>query len=313
MIQTFWGSATVRPWLEWTVRAYPRAQSWPHLPSRTSRAYFKGTSTTFRTSSASLAYHPARAQGWWPWCFAAECLWGGIAEVRGRPGNTSHGARTAASGPGREPSSSRSRWDYMASRPPRSAPTRGNQEAPFVPLGTGPYRAEGGFASWGPWEGGLWLCGLPRPLRNRRHARGASRVAFLRRLGAAAPGRHSRWPGRPVPRASGGRFPEWGGALCRPRPRWSHGERISVPSFRASSPFGRSSVRSCDRSGHGRPWLASLWPGDGSGWRRGGFWYGRARSLAWFCRCPRRRLGNSARGSSWRGAVLEVRSLFVAL
>ena len=28
--------------------------------------------------------------------------------------------------------------------------------------------------------------------RNRRHARGASRVAFLRRLVAAAPGRHSR-------------------------------------------------------------------------------------------------------------------------
>ena len=52
IIQTFWGSATVRPWLEWTVRAYPRAQSWPHLLSRTSRAYLKGTSTTsFRTSS----------------------------------------------------------------------------------------------------------------------------------------------------------------------------------------------------------------------------------------------------------------------
>ena len=38
----------------------------------------------------------------------------------------------------------------------------------------------------------LFGCGLLRPLRNRRHARGASSVAFLRRLGAAAPGRHSR-------------------------------------------------------------------------------------------------------------------------
>ena len=53
-----------------------------------------------------------------------------------------------------------------------------------------------------------------------------------------------------------------GGALCRPLPRRSHGERISVPSFRASSPFGG---RSCDRSGPGRPWPASLWPGYGSG------------------------------------------------
>ena len=34
----------------------------------------------------------------------------------------------------------------MASRPPRSVPTRGNQEAPFVSLDTGPYQAAGGFA-----------------------------------------------------------------------------------------------------------------------------------------------------------------------
>ena len=31
----------------------------------------------------------------------------------------------------------------MASRPPRNVPTRGNQEAPFAPLGTGPCRAVG--------------------------------------------------------------------------------------------------------------------------------------------------------------------------
>ena len=35
--------------------------------------------------------------------------------------------------------------------------------------------------------------------------------------------------------------------------------------FQAFSPFGRSSGRSCDRSGPRRPWPASLWPGDGSG------------------------------------------------
>ena len=34
----------------------------------------------------------------------------------------------------------------MASRPPRSVPTRGNQEAPFESLDTGPYQAAGGFA-----------------------------------------------------------------------------------------------------------------------------------------------------------------------
>ena len=36
-------------------------------------------------------------------------------------------------------------------------------------------------------EGGVFGCGLPRPLRNSWHARGASRV-----IGAAAPGRRSR-------------------------------------------------------------------------------------------------------------------------
>ena len=276
---------------------------------------------------------------------------------------------------------------HMASRPPRSVPTRGNQEAPFAPLGTGPCRAEAdsllegfwlcglprpllnrrhacgasrvAFLRWlgaaaliatadvldapslepveeglqcgaghcadlvpddhtgneflshpfrgpvrlaapseeaviglgldTPWPAFLFGSGLPRPLRNSRHACRASRVAFLRQWGAAASDCHSRCPGLPVPRASRGRFAEWGRALCRPRLRWSHGEQISVPSFQASSPFGRSSGRSCDRSGPGRPWPAFLWPGDGSGWRRGGFWYGRARSLAWFCRCPPRR------------------------
>ena len=34
----------------------------------------------------------------------------------------------------------------MASRTPRSVPTRGNQEAPFVSFDTGPYQVAGGFA-----------------------------------------------------------------------------------------------------------------------------------------------------------------------
>ena len=37
----------------------------------------------------------------------------------------------------------------MASRPPRSVPTRSNLEAPFLSLDTGPYQAAGGFAFWG--------------------------------------------------------------------------------------------------------------------------------------------------------------------
>ena len=41
---------------------------------------------------------------------------------------------------------SRSRLQHMTSRPPRSVPTRGHQEAPFVSFDTGPYRAAGGFA-----------------------------------------------------------------------------------------------------------------------------------------------------------------------
>ena len=45
----------------------------------------------------------------------------------------------------------------MASRPPRSVPTRGNQEPPFVSLDTGPYQAAGGFAFRG-FEKGVFGC-----------------------------------------------------------------------------------------------------------------------------------------------------------
>ena len=44
--------------------------------------------------------------------------------------------------------------------------------------------------------------------------------------------------------------------FCRCPRRRLHGDRISVPFFRASSPFGRSSGRSFDRSGPGRPSMA---------------------------------------------------------
>ena len=185
-----------------------------------------------RRSGRAPAGLARRARRSGPWCFTAESLWGGIVEERGCPGNYFRGARTAASGPGCEPSVSRSRWDRPASRPPRSVPTRGNQEALFASLGTGSCVAADGFAFSGPGEEGLWPCSLPRPLRSRRRARGASRVVFLRRSEAVAPGRRSRRPGRPGPRASRGRFPVWGGALCRPRPRYRRGGPSSVPSFR---------------------------------------------------------------------------------
>ena len=109
-----------------------------------------------------------------------------------------------------------------------------------------------------PWEEGLWLCGLPRPLRNRWHARGASRVAFLRRLGGGCPWSPQQMTWTPRPSSQSRRFPEWGGALCRPRPRWSHGERISVPSFQASSPFGRSSGRRISRDKSDTLWNINL-------------------------------------------------------
>ena len=48
----------------------------------------------------------------------------------------------------------------------------------------------------------------------------------------------------------------------------------------------------------GRPWPASLWPGDGFGVKTRGFLVRRARSLAWFCRCPRCRLGSSSGAST---------------
>ena len=56
--------------------------------------------------------------------------------------------------------------------------------------------------------------------------------------------------------------------------------------------------RSCGRSGPGRPWSASFWPGDWSGRRRGDLSGGRARSLTWFCRCPHRCLGSSSGASA---------------
>ena len=250
---------------------------------------------------AGLACPPTRAQGWWPWCFAAECLWGGIVEVRRSPGNTSHGARTAAYGPGRESSSSRSRWDHMASKPPRSVLTRGNQEP-----GT----------SW------HWVLS------------GCRRMALLRVLGVfgsmvyldlfvivgmlAEPvvwhfygdwGRLSLVAAaddldtptlEPVEKGF-----QRGAGHCADLVPYDHtGEAF------LSHPFGRpvglaAPAEETDRSGPGRPWPASLWPGDGSGWRWGGFWYGRALSLAWFCRCPRRRLGSSSGASTagQRGAA----------
>ena len=203
---------------------------------------------------AGLARHPAWARGWWPWSFVAECLRGDIVEVRRCPGNSSHGARSAASRPSHEPSASRSRWDHIASRLHEAFPPEATRKRPS-------YRSALGLV-WlqtdGLFEGlqkEIFGCGLPRPLRNRRHARGASRVAFLRRLGAAVPGRRSRWPGRPDPQAGRGRFPEWGGALCRPRPRWSHGEWTSVSSFRASTLYLRSGDQACwnQDSEEGRP------------------------------------------------------------
>ena len=64
MIQTFWGSEMVRPRLEWTVRAYQIAQSESYLPTRTSQAYFKGTSTTsFRASSCRSALSSSKGPG----------------------------------------------------------------------------------------------------------------------------------------------------------------------------------------------------------------------------------------------------------
>ena len=70
----------------------------------------------------------------------------------------------------------------MASRPPRSFPTRGNQEAPFVSLDTGPYQAAGGLAFWGLEKG---VFGQPLPIHSSWQVavqpREASRGAFLRR------------------------------------------------------------------------------------------------------------------------------------
>ena len=107
-----------------------------------------------------------------------------------------------------------------------------------------------------------------------------------------------------TPRPSS-QFPEWGGVLCRPHPRWSHREWTSVLSFRASSLSGHSSGRSCDRSGPGRPWPASLSADSGSGWGREGWNGGRAWLPEWFYRCPCRRLGSSSSASTagHRGAA----------
>ena len=43
------------------------------------------------------------------------------------------------------------------------------------------------------------------------------------------------------------------------------GNELLPHPFQASTPSCHSNGRSCGRSGPGRPWPASLWPGDGSG------------------------------------------------
>ena len=115
------GDTTRSSWLRYSTHETAwdpdSSERWGHSqepsPGPTCRRGPRGHISRAHRALAGLACHPARAQRWWPWCFAIEYPWDDITEARRCPGNTPHGARTAASGPCREPSALRSEITWL--------------------------------------------------------------------------------------------------------------------------------------------------------------------------------------------------------
>ena len=187
----------------------------------------------------------------------------------------------------------------MASRSPRSFPIRGNQEALSYLLTLDRIRLQADSLFEDLEKGvfgsvvnlylfivvGRLLCNRAEPVVGH----------FSGDRGAAIPGRHSRWPGHLDPRASRGKFPGWGGADVVPD---DHTRNELLP-----HPFRRP-LRLATPSEEAVIGLALDVPGPhrfGQAMGRGedeGITGGRTRSLTWFCRCLRRRLGSSSCAST---------------
>ena len=192
----------------------------------------------------------------------------------------------------------------MASRPPRSVPTRGNQEAPFALSALDPV--------------GLKSDSLLEGLEKKVFGSVVYLVLFV--IGGM--------PAEPVVWHYSG---DWGRL-----PLVATADDLDAPSLEPVEEGFQSGAGHCadlvpdDHTGNeflfhpfGRP-VRLVAPAEeaviGLGQARislarrwVGVKYGRTRSLAWFCRCPRRRIGSSAdagsgdrRGAARRGAGSEV-------